>query len=205
MVADALIACAIPRHVDSQRALPVLALHLAELEAIDATAGGVVEHFIEMVRSMVRDRAREHKSARPGYEQLREATRRAAARWLAPRALDARDVERAAASIDVPELTTALLELGLESGEFAPVETLLLALSLRRAVAGTEHERPWRTACTKLASDTIYVLRATALFTLRVELLDALLATIDPRSSSAELYFQRANTRQVIDLVTRLR
>lgn len=149
-------------------------------------------------RSMLREHPDEQAAVRPSYERLCADTRRVAAPWSDPRSLTPRDVDRAVASIDVPELTTGLLELAFTSRGLAPVETLLLALSLRRSLERTEYERPWQAAFTRQASDAIYVLRATTLFALRLTLLDELLAAPHPRSALAGLYFQRANTRQVL-------
>ncbi|HWO24383.1 MAG TPA: hypothetical protein VNO30_36815 [Kofleriaceae bacterium] len=194
--ADALVAEAWPRHVDAGRALDVLARHVDALERLDARARGVVEHITRMMRSMVVDRTRDLAEAGPADEQLHTAARRAAARLSNAGLLGAPDIERAAATIAVPDLTLGLVERTAEtSAALDPLEQLLLALALRRALTGTEREAHWRPVFAQIASDAVFELSAPELLGLRLELLDELLAAPNPLQSRGELYFQRANTR----------
>lgn len=197
--ADALVAAALTHHVDADRALPVLARHVDALEHLDARPGGGVEHITRMMRSMVVDRTRDLAEASPANERLHAAVRRAAARLNDAGPIGAPDIVRAAATIAVRDLTLGLVERAAEtSGALAPLEQLLVALAMRRALTGTEHEVHWRPAFAKMASDAVFALRAPTLFGLRLQLLDELLATPHGLMSLGELYFQRANTRQVL-------
>ncbi|MDP2270501.1 MAG: CHAT domain-containing protein [Archangium sp.] len=197
-VADALVAAALPGHVDQGKALQVLAQHVDVLEGLETKVGGVVEHVTGVIRSLVQDRARDHATERSRHERLLTAVRQAAARLTDTRIPGAQDVERVAGAIDVPELTTGFIELAAEADGLGRLEKLLLALALRRAVEGTEHEDHWRAPLSKVASDAVFALRAPALFELRLRLLDEIIAAAHPLMSLAELHFQRANTRRTL-------
>ncbi|MBI2893923.1 MAG: CHAT domain-containing protein [Deltaproteobacteria bacterium] len=197
-VADALVATALPRHVDQGQALPVLAQDVGALEGLETKPGGFVEHLTGMIRTLVRDRASDRAAERPRYERLQLAVRQAAARLAYVGLLGAEEVERAAGMVDVPELTVGLLELVLETEGLGPLESLVLALALRRAVEGTGHEEHWRAPLSKAASDAILALRSPALLALRLRLLDDIIAAVQPLMSLAELHFQRANTRRAV-------
>lgn len=195
-VGDALVAAALPGHVDQGKSFPVLVQDIELLADLEKKPGGIVERISAQIQRATQDLAQEHVEARPRVEQFLVAVRRAAARLGDARLLVAQDVERAAQALDVPGLTTGFLELAVEAKGLEPLERLLLALALRRAVTGTEHATHWRTRLIEMASDTIYVQRALGLFALRLMLLDELIAIPDPGVSRAEAHYQRANTRR---------
>ena len=196
--ADALVAVALPRHVRHGEALGVLAQHVDLLQDLDATPRGVIEHIATMMRTLVEDRQRDHDEAGPLLDRMtREVGREAG--WLSTvgRRLGAADVERAAAKVGVPEVTTGLLEAATEAAVGLPaLNRLLLGLALRREVGETDHEAHWSAPLAKLASDAIYALREPGLFDLRLRLLDEAIETAHALLPIAELHFQRANTRR---------
>jgi hypothetical protein len=198
-VADALVAAAWPHHVDADRALTVLTRHVDALERLKARTGGTVEYFARTVRSMVEGRTRDLAEAGPAHERLHAAVRHAASRLNNLGLLGVPDVERAAATIAVPEVTAGLVDRAAEtSAALAPLEQLLFALALRRALAGTEHEAYWRPVFATVASDAVFTLGVPTLFGLRLQLLDEILAAPHRSLPLGELYFERANTRQVL-------
>lgn len=198
--ADALVATALPRHVQHGEALGVLAQHVEQLQGLGAPPGGIVDHIATMMRTMVEDRQRDHAAVRPHFERLTAEVRREAGQLnTAGRRLSGADIERAAAKIGVPEITTGLLEAATEATGGLPVlDRLLLVLALRRAVRDTDHRRHWEAPLAKVASDAIYTLREPQLFDLRLRLLDEAIHSAHPLMPIAELYFQRANTRRAV-------
>ena len=196
--ADALVATALPRHVRNGEALGVLAQHIEQLQGLGAPPGGFVDHIATMMLTLVEDRQRDHAAVRPHFERLTaEARREAGQLSTAGRRLSGADVERAAAKIGVPEITTGLLEAATEATEGLPeLDRLLLVLALRRALGDSDHKDHWEAPLAKVASDSIYALREPQLFDLRLRLLDEAIQTAHPLMPIAELYFQRANTRR---------
>jgi tetratricopeptide (TPR) repeat protein len=199
-VADALVATALPHHARHGEALAVLAQHLEALAGLGAPPGGVVDHIATMMRAMVEDRQRDHAAIRPHFERLTAEVRREAGQLnTAGRRLSAAEVERAAAKVGVPEITTGLLEVAMEVNEGRPaLDRLLLALALRKAVGNTNHALHWGPPLAKVASDSIYMLREPQLFELRLRLLDEAIQAAHPVMPNAELYFQRANMRRAV-------
>jgi tetratricopeptide (TPR) repeat protein len=197
-VADALVAIALPGHVDGDKSLPVLVQNIELLTNLEKTPGGIVERISGEIYRAMQDLAQEHVEARPHLEQFLAAVRRAAARLGDARLLVAEDVERAVQTLDVPNLTTGLLELAVEAKGLEPLERLILALALSHAVMGTEHATRWRTRLLEMASHEIYEQRTVALFALRLTLLDEIIAAADPPVSRAEAHYQRANTRRAL-------
>lgn len=197
-LADALVAVGIPHHVAAEPSLRKLTQHVDVVEGLPARPGSVVAWIKDTVRTLVSDALRAHETEGPRCERVLESVRRVAAGWQEVRFLREPDVQRMAARIDIPALTPGLPAVVAEAAGLSPLEALLLALALRRAVEGSALEVPWRSVFCKLASDAIYRLRVTALFTLRLGLLDELLADQDWQGSRAELYYHRGNTRHIL-------
>ncbi|NUQ72064.1 MAG: CHAT domain-containing protein [Polyangiaceae bacterium] len=198
-VADALVAEAIPFHVDHGHGLICLVEHLDMVESLATKPDGFVARLVTNLRTVTAARTREQEQALPLCESLRAAVRRAADRLPDPHTLRAEEVEREAARIPVPEISTALFELALGNEDLPPLERLLQALALRRLAAGTIHETPWVATAANAASTAIYDLRALSLFPLRLRLLDEIISHPSPILSLADLHFKRANTRQAIE------
>lgn len=198
--ADALVATALPRHVRHSEALGVLAQHVEQLQGLSAPPGGIVDHIATMMRTVVEDRQRDHAAVRPHFERLTAEVRREAGQLSTTgRRLSGADVERAAEKIEVPEITTGLLEVATEATAGLPaLERLLLVLALRRALGDSDHNDHWEAPLAKVASDSIYTLREPQLFDLRLRLLDEAIHSAHPLMPIAELYFQRANTRRAV-------
>ena len=197
-VADALVAAALPHHVNQGRAIQTLASHVDLLEVLETAPGGLVEHIVKTTCQITRDRAREQAQARPCFERFAAATRQAATRLKDGGALTVQDITRAQKAVAVPDLTTGFLELTAEEGADNPLARLILALALHRSVTGGEHEEHWRAGFAKMAADAVYDLQVPAIFELRLRLLDELVAMANPLISRAELHFQRGNTRRAI-------
>lgn len=199
-IADALVAVALPHHVRQGEAHGVLAQHVDLLQSLGTPAGGIVEHIATMVRSLAEDRQRDHAEVRPHLERLTaEARRQASQLSTANRRLDGADVERAAGRIEVPEITTGLLEAATEAaGSLPPLEQLLLILALRRALGDSDHKVHWQAPFARLASDAIQSLHEPQLFDLRLRLLDEAILGAPPLMPTAELYFQRGNARRAV-------
>ncbi|HLM73065.1 MAG TPA: hypothetical protein VK459_10250, partial [Polyangiaceae bacterium] len=198
-IADALVAEAIPFHVDNGRGLIRLIEHLDTVEALAAKPDGFLAYLVPKLRILTVKRTREQAQVLPVCESLRAAARRAADQFPDTHTLRAEEVEREAARIQVSELSTALFELALGNEDPPPLERLLQALALRRLAAGTIHETPWVAAAADVASTAIYDLHALSLFPLRLRLLDEIIAHPLPFLSLADLHFKRANTRQAIE------
>jgi len=197
-VADALVAAALPRHVDAGSGIAILSRNLGLLETLRPCAGGLLEAVIQMVRGITEDRARDHLQAEPSHRAFRVGVRRGAERLGDAGNLAPTTVERAASALDVPALSAGFVELSYEDLPPAPLERLLLAVALGRALAGSELAAIWSGAFAKLASDAIWSLRSVSLFSIRLKLLDELLGTPGRVDSRAELHFQRANTRRAL-------
>lgn len=196
--ADALVASAWPHHIDADQAVMVLAHHIDALERLPTRPGGVVEHIVVTTRSIVADRARDIADAAPAYQSLVACVRRAVARLHDGGLLGGPDVERAALAIEIPALTAGLFDnIATPPAALAPMEDLVLALAMHRAVIGTEYEAHWRPMFAHAASEAIYELHARTLFGVRLTLLDELLSSPHRLLPLSKLYFQRANTRRV--------
>lgn len=107
-------------------------------------------------------------------------------------------VEAAAATVSVGVVTEELIAAAVDSPGLEPLEHLLCALALKRAVIGMAEEKPWRHILAWRASAAIFDAEDLGLFPLRLDLLDEALE--DPRVvlPRATLLFQRATTRQAI-------
>lgn len=193
-VADAVLAQVLPGHIERMATLHLIIQHQDAIEALEPVADGVIEHLISTLRTMERDRDREHQQARPEYERFTAAVRPIAGRLAEIPSPGMTDVENALAGLGDPPLSLPLLEMALDDHDLAPRVLLLQALVLERAVADTEHEAIWRDLFAKKASGLIFEHRWFLLFPLRLRLLDGLIARAHPQ---ADLYHERANTRRV--------
>ncbi len=200
--ADALVAVALRRHVRHGEALGVLSQYVEQLLSLGAPPGGIVDYVATMMRSLVEDRQRDRVAVRPHFERLAAAVgRQAGLLSTSGRRLSTVSVERAAEKIEVPEITTGLLEAATEATEGVPaLDLLLLVLALRRALRDSDHKAHWDAALAKLASDAIYTVREPQLFDLRLRLLDEAIHAAHPQMPVADLYFQRANTRRAVQV-----
>lgn len=198
--ADALVAAALPGHTRHSEAYGVLAHHVDLLQTVDAPAGGVVSHIATTTRALVEDQRRDRETVRPVLVRVFADVHREALRLTTlGRRLSQVDVERTAAKIEIPTVTTGLIEETTEAAtELPALERLLLALALRRVVGESDHKGHWVAPLAKLASDSIYDLGEPSLFHLRLRLLEAALRAEHIPMSIARLHFQRANTRRAI-------
>jgi tetratricopeptide (TPR) repeat protein len=194
-VADALVAVALPGHQRATQAIGALLPERDILGRLPARPGGVLAHVMSVINEIGASRLQDQKDARPHVAALHTAVRMAAERLGDPRQLSVSDVERAVASIAIPEITLGLLELSHET-EQPSLDRLIQSLVLLRAVRGTPHEETWGPGLGREASQAIWRLGVVRLFELRIRLLDALIAKPGPLSSVAELHFQRANSRR---------
>ncbi|MFH1465078.1 MAG: hypothetical protein ABIO70_11900 [Pseudomonadota bacterium] len=194
---DALIATALPRHSRSSEALVTLCANLPALEHVTGRPGGAVEWAVRMVRQIEADRGAEQMAARPRWERLREQVSAAWKRLGDHTTLVGADVERAARSIELPEVDQALLELAQEE-ELLPGERLIQALALMRGLSSMPPATHWEATLRYDASQALWALQALSCFDLRLRLLDALIESPHPMHSVAGLHFQRANTLRVL-------
>ena len=196
-VADALVHAALNPNGDTSRSLQILGEHLPVLLEARLKKGGMIPALLEGITKIFEDRRNEHASVRPQQQAFAEQVRQAVVRLGDPRVVRPEDVERAAAGIDVPDLSIGFIEMCAKD-DVTDLEQLVQALAIRRGLQGTPLEAEWGPVVANEASRAIGRLEVRSLFELRLCLLDELIRKRHPALSEPRLYFQRANTRRAL-------
>lgn len=196
VLADALIAAAIPVHLDYQKSLIYLHQHIDELTHLELKPSSVIAECLAVCSTIPRIPENARVKAQTRVSRLLKKVAHESARIGDVRGISAQDAERIGSGIPMPDLDDAFLNVILAQPPRTPADKLILAIILRRALTEDHPYAHLRPEFTYWASSAIFELRATNLFKLRLSLLDELISTDSFKDEKATFHHQRANTRQ---------
>lgn len=190
-LADALVAAVMECHIERDWGISMLERNIDEFSKLNVVPGGIVEHYITTAQRCVHQRTSERTAAQPDFEQLLGTVRQAAARFDVGSSISEHQLEQVVRSIELPELTLALLEGAFEQLQtLEPQQRLVLSLALYQNRRGDENQVVFAYEAAKAMSE----LKVFELFELRLRLLTECIESKHPRISLAHLHYIRANT-----------